>query len=75
MMGLGLAFLLISSRTRGALSTPMRKNSPSYPARDSIVDETALQDPIAFLDELAKTSPKKVERRYIASQPSWRGKS
>ena len=33
-------------------------------------DETALQDPIAFLDELAKTSPKKVERRYIASPPA-----
>ena len=77
LMGLGLAFLLISSRTLWALSPSMRKNSPSSPARDSIVDETALQDPIAFLNVLAKTSPKKVERRYIASRPPvvWRGKS
>ena len=77
LMGVGLAFLLISSRTRGALSPPMRKNSHS-PARDSIVDATAVQDPIAFLNVLAKTLPKeKVERRYIANQPSvvWRGKS
>ena len=70
LMGLGLAFLLISSRTFWGLSPPMRKNSPSSPARDNIVDTTALQDPIAFLNVLAKASPKeKVERRYIASQP------
>jgi hypothetical protein len=69
LMGLGLAFLL-SSRTLWGLSPPMRKNSPSSPARDNIVDTTALQDPIAFLNVLAKASPKeKVERRYIASQP------
>ena len=77
LMGLGLAFLLISSRTLWALSPPMRKNSHS-PARDSIVDATAVQDPIVFLNALAKASPtEKVERRYIASQPSvvWRGKS
>lgn len=68
LMGLGLAFLLISSRTFWALSPPLGKNSRSSPLRDSIVDGTTLEDPIACLNVLAQVPPKeRVERRFIAS--------